>query len=80
MKYKKQREIIYEGKAKKIYLGPRNDTYIQYFKDSATAFNNKKKETIKNKGIINNAISSHIFSYLNNNNVATHFIKSETPR
>ena len=49
--------------------------FIQYFKDSATAFNNKKKRNFKNKGIINNLISSDIFSYLSKNNIKTHFIK-----
>lgn len=33
---------IYEGKAKILYEGPEKGTLIQYFKDDATAFNNKK--------------------------------------
>ena len=53
---------------------------IQYFKDSATAFNNKKKKEFKNKGIINNLISSNIFNYLNKNKVNTHFIKKISSR
>ena len=47
------KEMLYEGKAKILYRGPRADTIIQYFKDDATAFNNVKKGTIAGKGIIN---------------------------
>ena len=39
----KNRKKLYEGKAKILYHGPEPDTLIQYFKDDATAFNNKKK-------------------------------------
>ena len=39
----KNKEKIYEGKAKIIYKGTKPNTLIQYFKDDATAFNNKKK-------------------------------------
>ncbi len=77
---KNKNRLIYEGKAKKIFSGPNKNTYIQFFKDSATAFNNKKKATVKNKGIINNLISAHIFSYLNKNSVQTHFIRRISDR
>ena len=40
---------IYEGKAKIIYKGPQPNTLIQYFKDDATAFNNKKKHKFLEK-------------------------------
>ena len=68
-------KLIIEGKAKKIFQTENKSTLIQYFKDSTTAFNNKKKRNFKNKGIINNLISSDIFSYLSKNNIKTHFIK-----
>ena len=38
---------IYEGKAKILYEGPEKGTLIQYFKDDATAFNNKKKAIVE---------------------------------
>ncbi|MAI05816.1 MAG: phosphoribosylaminoimidazolesuccinocarboxamide synthase, partial [Alphaproteobacteria bacterium TMED87] len=41
-----RRKKIYEGKAKVIFQGPEPGTIIQYFKDDATAFNNKKKGSI----------------------------------
>ena len=37
-----RRRKLYEGKAKILYEGPEPGTLIQYFKDDATAFNNKK--------------------------------------
>ena len=49
---------LYEGKAKIIYAKSSNQVVATY-KDDATAFNNLKKGSIKNKGIINNSISSY---------------------
>ncbi len=45
-----RRKRIYEGKAKVLYEGPEPGTLVQYFKDDATAFNNRKKATISGKG------------------------------
>ena len=56
----KNKEKIYEGKAKIIYKGTKPNTLIQYFKDDATAFNNKKKSIIPGKGVLNNFISELI--------------------
>ena len=55
-------KLILEGKAKKIFQTKNKNFLVQYFKDSATAFNNKKKKNFKNKGVINNLISSNIYS------------------
>jgi len=65
---------LYEGKAKIIYAKSPNQVVATY-KDDATAFNNLKKGSIKNKGIINNSISSYLFDVLNNCNIPTHFLK-----
>ncbi|GAA5103078.1 phosphoribosylaminoimidazolesuccinocarboxamide synthase [Bartonella acomydis] len=70
-----RRHRIYEGKAKILYEGPEPGTYIQFFKDDATAFNAKKHEIIDGKGVLNNRISEHIFSHLNRLGIPTHFIK-----
>jgi len=48
---------------------------IQEFKDDATAFNGKKKGTIKDKGVVNNKISAFIFEFLESYHVPTHFEK-----
>ncbi len=70
-----RRRRIYEGKAKVLYEGPEPGTLIQHFKDDATAFNAKKHEVIDGKGVLNNRISEHIFSNLNDIGVPTHFIR-----
>ncbi|MGU3576376.1 phosphoribosylaminoimidazolesuccinocarboxamide synthase [Brucellaceae bacterium C25G] len=70
-----RRRRIYEGKAKILYEGPEPGTLIQFFKDDATAFNNKKHEVIDGKGVLNNRISEHIFLLLNRINIPTHFIR-----
>ncbi len=70
-----RRRRIYEGKAKILYEGPEPGTLIQFFKDDATAFNNKKHEIVDGKGVLNNRISEHIFTHLNRIGIPTHFIK-----
>ncbi len=65
---------LYEGKAKIIYSKSASQVVASY-KDDATAFNNLKKGSIKNKGIINNTISSYLFDVLNHCKIPTHFIK-----
>ncbi len=66
---------LYEGKAKIIYETKDKNLVIQHFKDDATAFNNLKKTTIEGKGILNNRISEHILSNLNQIGIETHLIK-----
>ena len=75
-----KREKLYEGKAKVLYATVNPDLVIQYFKDDATAFNAKKKGTVDEKGVMNNAISSRIFEYLGANGVPTHFEKQLSAR
>lgn len=73
-------EKLYEGKAKVVYATDDPQVYVQDFKDSATAFNGVKKGTIGDKGRTNNAISSRLFTLLEQNGVKTHFlgVESET--
>ncbi len=73
-------EAIHEGKAKVIYATSDPDLLIQYFKDDATAFNGEKSGTIKNKGVVNNAISTHIFKLLEKAGVKTHYVATPTER
>jgi len=70
-----RRRRIYEGKAKVLYEGPEPGTLIQFFKDDATAFNNKKHDVIDGKGVLNNRISEFIFEQLNRIGIPTHFIR-----
>lgn len=73
-------EMMYEGKAKKIYRTNNEDEVIVYYKDDATAFNGEKKASIEDKGILNNAITSMIFEMLDKNGVKTHFIEKLNDR
>ncbi|MCL2209300.1 MAG: phosphoribosylaminoimidazolesuccinocarboxamide synthase [Treponema sp.] len=68
-------KIIYEGKSKIVCEGPDSGSYILRYKDTATAFDGKKKEEISGKGVLNSAISNLIFEYLMKNGIETHLIK-----
>ena len=67
-------ELIYEGKAKKVFAHNDSDKVIIEFKDDATAFNALKKAKFEGKGKLNCLISSRIFELLINNNIPTHFL------
>jgi len=68
-------ELIYEGKAKKVFSHDDVDRVIIEFKDDATAFNALKKAKFEGKGKLNCLISAKIFEILINKNIPTHFIE-----
>jgi len=70
-----RRRKIYEGKAKVLYEGPEPGTLVQYFKDDATAFNNKKQGVITGKGVLNNRISEYLMMRLGEVGIPTHFVR-----
>ncbi len=70
-----RRKKVYEGKGKVLYEGPEPGTFVQYFKDDATAFNAEKHDVIEGKGVLNNRLSEFFMSGLNAIGVPTHFIK-----
>ncbi len=70
-----RRRQIYEGKAKVIFEGPEPGTLVQYFKDDATAFNNRKRGTITGKGVLNNRISEYLMTRIGEIGVPTHFVR-----
>lgn len=73
-------EMLYEGKAKKIYATENPNEVIVYFKDDATAFNAQKKGSFARKGELNNAITTLLFEYLKEKGIETHFIKKLSDR
>lgn len=73
-------EMLYEGKAKKVYKTDMDNEYIIEYKDDATAFNGLKKGTITDKGKMNNSISSRLFEILEFKGIKTHFIKRLSER
>ncbi|KOR27107.1 phosphoribosylaminoimidazolesuccinocarboxamide synthase [Clostridium sp. FAM 1755] len=75
-----KRDMLYEGKAKRIFGTDDKDTVVVYYKDDATAFNGEKKGTIEDKGVMNNSITSMLFELLEKNGVKTHFIKKMNER
>ncbi|MEC7513896.1 MAG: phosphoribosylaminoimidazolesuccinocarboxamide synthase [Pseudomonadota bacterium] len=70
-----RRRKLYEGKAKILYEGPEPGTLIQYFKDDATAFNNKKTGIITGKGVLNNRISEFLMVKLAEIGIPNHFMR-----
>ncbi|MEG0498473.1 MAG: phosphoribosylaminoimidazolesuccinocarboxamide synthase [Alistipes sp.] len=76
----KQLEMLYEGKAKQVFRTDDPDKIIIHYKDAATAFNNIKKATIDNKGVLNNAISTIIFEEMHKAGIRTHYIETINDR
>ena len=70
-------ELIYEGKAKKVFNHDDANKVKIEFKDDATAFNALKKEKFEGKGKLNCLISARIFEILMKKNIPTHFIELE---
>ncbi len=73
-------DLLYEGKAKKVYCTEDPDVLIVDYKDDATAFNGEKKGTIVGKGVVNNRMTNHIFQLLEKEGVPTHFIQELSDR
>ncbi|OGK11705.1 MAG: phosphoribosylaminoimidazolesuccinocarboxamide synthase [Candidatus Riflebacteria bacterium RBG_13_59_9] len=73
-------ELLYEGKAKRLYATQDADYLIAEFKDSLTAFNGGMKAELTSKGEWNNRISAAILGFLNGKGVKTHFVEELSPR
>lgn len=71
----KQMDMIYEGKAKKVYATDDPNYVIVDYKDDATAFNGQKKGTIVGKGAINNRMTNYLMKVLETKGVPTHFVE-----
>jgi phosphoribosylaminoimidazole-succinocarboxamide synthase len=71
-------ELLYEGKAKKIFLTENEDEVILEYKDSLTAGDGAKKGEFEGKGSINAQVTALIFEYLNFNKIDTHLIEQLT--
>lgn len=73
-------EMLYEGKAKKVFATENPNEVVIYYKDDATAFNGLKKGTIMDKGIMNNTITTFFFDLLGKNGIPHHQIKKLSDR
>ena len=76
----KKVELLYEGKAKKVYTTEDHDVLIVDYKDDATAFDGQKKGTIVGKGAINNRMTNHIFKLFEKDGIPTHYIEELSDR
>ncbi len=70
-----KRELIYEGKAKRLFNTDDANLVIAEFKDDLTAFNGAKKDSEAGKGALNNKISTALFQMLAQNGVESHFVE-----
>ena len=75
-----KREMLYEGKAKKVFATEDPELLIVSYKDDATAFNGKKKGTITGKGAINNRVTNFMMQRLEEQGVPTHFVEELNDR
>lgn len=75
-----KKELLYEGKAKKVYATENPQAYIVSYKDDATAFNGQKKGTIVGKGVVNNRMSNFLFQLLGQKGIPTHYIEELNER
>ena len=66
-------ELLYEGKAKRVYATDRDDLVAVEYKDDATAFNALKKASLPGKGALNCRISALLFEDLSSRGIPTHF-------
>ena len=72
--------LMYEGKAKRVYSTDNTNLVIIEYKDDATAFDGKKRGVIEQKGKINNLLSNHFFTLLEKEGIKTHFVKQLSDR
>jgi len=68
-------QLLYEGKAKRLYATEDEHILFVEYKDSATAFNGEKKAEIAGKGVLNNSITSLIFDKLKAAGIDSHFVE-----
>ena len=76
----KKVDLLYEGKAKKVYTTEDPDILIVDYKDDATAMDGLKKGTIVGKGAINNRLTNHIFKLLEKEGIPTHYVEELSDR
>ena len=75
-----KKEMLYEGKAKRVYATDSADIVLVSYKDDATAFNGLKKGTIEGKGAINNKVTNFMMQMLEKKGVPTHFVEELSDR
>lgn len=67
-------ELIHAGKANNVYATTSPYHLELEASDRISAGNGAKRDTVTNKGIANNQISSVLFRYLEDNGIPTHYV------
>ncbi len=75
-----RRDLIAEGKAKKIYASSDPDRLVFWFKDDATAFNGQKRASLEDKGVLNQRIARRFFTLLSASGVDNHYVETMSER
>ena len=68
-------EMLYEGKAKRVFATDDEGVLLHRYKDDATAFNAKTRGSWEGKGKTNATMSAALFEYLETQGVPTHFVE-----
>jgi phosphoribosylaminoimidazole-succinocarboxamide synthase len=68
-------EMLYEGKAKRVFATDDEGVLLHRYKDDATAFNAKKRGSWEGKGKTNATMSAALFEYLETQGIPTHFVE-----
>ena len=71
----KKGKLLYEGKAKRLFATDKPDELVMEFKDSLTAFDAVKKDTLSGKGAINNKVSALMMGALARSGIESTFIR-----
>ncbi|MGC6770214.1 phosphoribosylaminoimidazolesuccinocarboxamide synthase [Enterococcus sp. LJL128] len=75
-----KKDLLYEGKAKKLFATNQpNQLWVEYL-DQATALNGVRKDEVLGKAELNNQITAKIFEELAEKGIASHFIKQLSAR
>lgn len=75
-----KKELLYEGKAKRVFTTDDPNVLMVDYKDDATAFNGLKKGSISGKGAINNRVTNFMMMLLEKEGVPTHFVEELSER
>ncbi len=75
-----KRELLYEGKAKKVFATSEENVVLVDYKDDATAGNGAKKGTIRGKGVVNNRVTNRMMKMLEEKGIPTHLVQEISDR
>jgi phosphoribosylaminoimidazole-succinocarboxamide synthase len=71
----KKQKLLHEGKAKSVYYTDDAELFVMHYRNDATAFNGVKKESLINKGSVNNKFNAFIMDKLEQSGVQTHHVQ-----